>query len=259
MRNLLPTLGVFVIFSTGSVAWSQSDDPFRNGQAANDPFGGNPVVRPQFGNPQPGSAEAAPKRALIDRTKRALANGRQPVVLQKATPNDVEARIHVALDSKTTQTFIQTPLSEALQTLSDTHDVPIVIDRRGLEEIGLAGDEPVTLDLRNVTLRSFLRLMLRDLELTYLVKDEVMQITTISAAESNLVIEMYVLPKNLAEKSDQVIKVLTSTVVPETWETLGGPSTALAIDHVLVLSTTDDVHDQAQKFLEMLIEKYGDK
>jgi hypothetical protein len=60
-----------------------------------------------------------------------------------------------------------------------------------LEEIGLSADQPVSITLKNVTLRSFLRLMLRELDLTYMIKDEVMQITTIEAAEQNLVNKVY--------------------------------------------------------------------
>ncbi|MEL6108777.1 MAG: VWA domain-containing protein, partial [Planctomycetota bacterium] len=105
--------------------------------------------------------------------------------------NATERRIEATLSQETSQSFLETPLSDAVQQLSDTHDIPIVIDNRALEEIGLDSDTPVTLDLKNVTLRSFLRLMLRDNDLTYLIKDEVMQITTTEAAEDNLVTKVY--------------------------------------------------------------------
>ncbi|KAA5547347.1 VWA domain-containing protein [Roseiconus nitratireducens] len=105
--------------------------------------------------------------------------------------NETERRIESALSDETTQSFIETPLSDAIQQISQTHDIPIVVDTRALEEIGLDADVGVTIDLKNVSLRSFLRLMLRDLDLTYLIKDEVMQITTIEAAEDNLVTKVY--------------------------------------------------------------------
>ena len=82
-------------------------------------------------------------------------------------------------------------------------------------------------------------------------------LTTAEAAEQNLVLKMYVLPNNLAAKSETVIKVLTATVVPDAWEGLGGPSSAMAIDHVLVISTTSEIQDQTHDFLANLIEKYG--
>ena len=83
--------------------------------------------------------------------------------------NAAERRIQASLDDETTQTFLDTPLEEAIDALKETHDIPIVIDRRALEEIGLTPDTPVNVDLKNVSLRSFMRLMLRELDLTYVI------------------------------------------------------------------------------------------
>ena len=76
-------------------------------------------------------------------------------------------------------------------------------------------EAPVSLSLRNVTLRSFLRLLLRELDLTYIVRDEVLQVTTKEAAEANLVLQTYPFPKSLIEKSERVIAALTATVTPD--------------------------------------------
>ena len=74
--------------------------------------------------------------------------------------------------------------------------------------------------------------MLRDLDLTYLIKDEVLQITTVEAAENNLELAMYHLPGKLGERADKVVEVIMKSVAPNTWESLGGPSTVTNIDHV---------------------------
>lgn len=105
--------------------------------------------------------------------------------------NETEQRIQKALGEETIQQFFETPLEEAIQKISQDHNIPIVIDSRALEDIGLTADTPVSLELENVSLRSFMRLMLRELELTYMIKDEVMQITTIEAAEENRVTKVY--------------------------------------------------------------------
>lgn len=49
------------------------------------------------------------------------------------------------LDRPTSVDFFDTPLSEVMLYLSDLHKVPIIVDRTGLEDAGLALDEPVTL------------------------------------------------------------------------------------------------------------------
>ncbi|WP_158222624.1 VWA domain-containing protein, partial [Rhodopirellula sp. MGV] len=111
--------------------------------------------------------------------------------IQLVGDNETEQMIEKRLSDDTTHQFIETPLNDAIRQLSDAHDIPIVIDRRALDEIGADEEMPVSIDMKNVSLRSFLRLMLRDLDLTYLIKDEVMQITTVEAAEENLVTKVY--------------------------------------------------------------------
>ncbi|MEM1069110.1 MAG: hypothetical protein AAGI63_09460, partial [Planctomycetota bacterium] len=105
--------------------------------------------------------------------------------------NETERMIESALDNEMSANFVELPLGEAVRQIGEEHDIPIVVDNRALEEIGLSADEPVNLQLKNVSLRSFLRLMLRELDLTYMIKDEVMQITTIEAAEQNLINKVY--------------------------------------------------------------------
>lgn len=105
--------------------------------------------------------------------------------------SEVERRIERALDNEVTQNFIDLPLGEAIRTLRESQDIPIIIDTVALEDNGLSVEDPVTIELNNVSLRSFLRLMLRQLDLTYLIKDEVMQITTPERAEENLVTKVY--------------------------------------------------------------------
>jgi hypothetical protein len=105
--------------------------------------------------------------------------------------NETERRIQTSLNDEVSFNFVELPLSDAVRQISEDREIPIVVDSRALEEIGLSAEEPVTMQIKNVSLRSFMRLMLRDLDLTYMIKDEVMQITTIEAAETNLVNKVY--------------------------------------------------------------------
>lgn len=245
-----------------------SDDPFATGgddpfggrrttksgaKASSDPFGADP-----FGGGKISEQAKAKAREAYMKAMRAAAMAKKTIPAPSKAKGDATARIMSALGDETTQCFIETPLSDAIQQISETHGIPIVIDTRALEEIGLSHEQGVTIDLKNVTLRSYLRLMLRDLDLTYMVKDEVMQITTAEAAEDNLVTEMYVLAPKFAAKAESLVKILQGTVVPDAWETLGGNSTMYAFDHVLIVSTTSDVQDQVQQFLAELVAKYGE-
>src|SRR6056297_318400 len=106
--------------------------------------------------------------------------------------NPVERRIYAALEDETTAgPFIEESLENVVRQLSELHDIPIRVDIRSLEEIGLSGDVPVSSDLKGTSLRSYLRLMLEELDLTYMIKDEVLKITTTETAEANLVTKVY--------------------------------------------------------------------
>ena len=226
--------------STNSFA--QSDDPF--GNATKDPFSG--------GNPFGGNPRSVQKKNAQNQAPAVAANAAPKTQMKGHAWNDAEARIRATLSDETTQSFIDTPLQDALMTIAKTHELPIVLDRRSLEEIGITPDIPVTIDLRKVSLRSFLRLMLRNLDLTYMVRDQVLQITTRERAAQSLAIKMYAVSPELTDKMDKIIAALTKTVQPQMWEALGGPCTVAPIDNVMAVSATDAIHDDIDDFLEKL-------
>ncbi|MDA0285598.1 MAG: hypothetical protein O3B86_19820, partial [Planctomycetota bacterium] len=106
-------------------------------------------------------------------------------------PTVAERRISAALDDQTTVNFAELPLVDAIQFLSRTHEIPIILDIISIEEAGLLVDEPINLVLAGVTLQSALKIMLSDLELTYIIEDEVMKITTIEVANEKLSTRVY--------------------------------------------------------------------
>jgi type II secretory pathway component GspD/PulD (secretin) len=243
MRNLANLVLVACLLSLPASAFAQNatpiDDPF-----GADPLGGgktkpSAVKRPN--TKQVAQPKAAATKAAL-KAKKVPARGSSMATL----------RIRAALGDETTQSFIELPLQDAVQQLSQTHDIPMVVDKRALEEIGLTPDTPVSLSLRNVSLRSFLRLMLRQLDLTYMVKDEVMQITTVETAEQNLVVEMYKFSEELTEKGDKILKALTSSVVPAAWDVKGGPCSVTGIDNVLIVSAPEEIHEEVVEFQRKL-------
>lgn len=105
-----------------------------------------------------------------------------------------EQRISEALQEPMTSVgldFTETPLEEIIAFLRDEYDIEIQIDGPALEELGLRADEPITVNLRNISLRSALRLMLKGLELTYVIRDEVLLITTEEEALNTLTVKVY--------------------------------------------------------------------
>ncbi|HEY2413623.1 MAG TPA: VWA domain-containing protein, partial [Pirellulaceae bacterium] len=102
-----------------------------------------------------------------------------------------EQRIYTELGKNTTIDVVEMPLKDVVLYLTETHNIPIVLSLKKLEEASVSADTPVTKSLRSITLRSALRLILKELELTYVVRDEVLQITTPEDAESQLITKVY--------------------------------------------------------------------
>ena len=102
-----------------------------------------------------------------------------------------EEKIFEALRQPTSLEFIETPLRDVVDYLKDLHGIEIQINYRALEEIGVSADTPLTRNLKGISLRSALRLMLRELDLTYSVQDEVLLITTPEEVESALTAKVY--------------------------------------------------------------------
>ena len=75
-------------------------------------------------------------------------------LLGSGTP---EKRIYDALDTETHLEFNETPLSEVVDYIKNARDIPIVIDKRALDDVGMGSDTPVTISLAGITLRSGLK------------------------------------------------------------------------------------------------------
>ena len=111
------------------------------------------------------------------------------VDLHKNSP--AEERIQKALDEETETGFADTPLKEAITFLAEMHGIEILMDEAALNEEGVDSSEPLNLDIAGITLRSALRIMLEPLQLTYVIKNEVMMITTVTKAEETLQTRVY--------------------------------------------------------------------
>ena len=140
-------------------------------------------------------------------------------------PSPAGKRIVQALSEATVLEFIETPLRDVIDTLEDRHGIEIQLDCRALEEVGIPSDTPITKALGGVSLRSCLRLMLRDLDLTYTVADEVLLITTPEEAEDRTCVRVYPVEDLVARPSgsesklacELLIKAVSKCVKPASW------------------------------------------
>ena len=163
---------------------------------------------------------------------------------------------------KTEIDFDETSLVEAVEMIKEMHEgIPVVIDQTSLDLAGVsADDDTVTLALSGTTLRSALRMMLKSLDLTYLVTDGILVITTIEEAEQRLNTEVYPVvdlvdgkdSTNVARSADMLMELLVRTVSPETWESAGGMGSLSYFRGQLVVAQTQEVHGNVVTLLEKL-------
>ena len=76
-----------------------------------------------------------------------------------------EKKIEAALKSPTQLEFVDTPLTDVIDYLKDYHQIEIQLDKKAMDEAGIGTDITVTKNLKGVSLKSALRLMLRELGL----------------------------------------------------------------------------------------------
>ena len=91
--------------------------------------------------------------------------------------------------------FVEEPLNNVIDVIKEEYDIPIMFDEAALEELGITSDTEVTINLRNVSLRSALNHLLSRSpgleDLTYVIDDEVLLITTEDRANETLTVKVY--------------------------------------------------------------------
>jgi general secretion pathway protein D len=88
--------------------------------------------------------------------------------------------------------YEDTPLSQVVEGLSQLAGVNIHLDPRGLSQEGIHSDTPITINLtKEISLESALNLILEPLHLSYVVKDEVLKITSEQLRDGELVTVTY--------------------------------------------------------------------
>jgi hypothetical protein len=251
-------------------------------------------VRDPFGPPAPANAAAAAAEPFADPKP---ANPK-PAALPKASERPSAARrIESELDKTTDIDMVEMPLKDVVQYLQERHQIPIVLNQKKLEEASVSIDTPVTKSLKGIRLASALNLMLRDLELTYVVRDEVLQITTPEDAASMTEVRVYdcrdlltmktpeikldaaepegAMPGGFGSRgrdrssehdrrAQQLISIITTNVFPRSWHgnVVNGVEVSASgaiseYNGLIVVSQTAHTHQEIEHVLNMLRQAAG--
>jgi len=115
-----------------------------------------------------------------------------------------------------------------------------------------------------VPLRNVLKIILHDLQLTYTVRDGMIVVTTLEAADKQLRSRIYFLEGTGFPRGDpgSAMMLLQGTLSPTSWEALGGVGTMMPVGNgidgrpALVVSTTTVVHEQVEAMLKAFRETH---
>lgn len=169
---------------------------------------------------------------------------RTKIRMAAVSVSDDEKRILKALNSTIPAQFKATKLQEAIDTISVLTNTTIILDPSGLEESAVTYDSPVTFNARDkVSTRLVLRSILSSLNLTYVVRGNVILVTSRARAKEMMVTKVYYMGDlvagvgpiggaagvgmgldqiQTAQNISAVIEMVTGSIDPESWEKRGG-------------------------------------
>ena len=214
-------------------------------------------------------------------------------VIKLAQPLGPEATLEERLQARGTFQADEVPLKEFADALAAALDTSVVLAVKKLEEAAVNTETPVVCKLKNVKVQTALRLILGELELTFVTHDDVIMITTPEDAGSQLKTRVYDcrdlmklpspvrkvtkthqalqrsnigtsdIPAKAPDKKEEVgpdggyeiadlIETITTTVMPDSWDDVGGPGSAADFKGLVTISQTQEVHEQIESLLNML-------
>ena len=149
--------------------------------------------------------------------------------------------------------FQDTPLEAVVQRLAEVASIDVRLDVSALRSARIREREPVTLKLVDRSLETVLQAVVLDLELTWVIRDGVLWITSVEEAEAYLKTAVYDV-RDLcrdAGESASLISAITSQAEPSSWADVGGEGSIQdARPGVLVIRHREQVHQNVLQLLE---------
>jgi hypothetical protein len=162
-------------------------------------------------------------------------------------------RIRDRLRETVSVDFEDTPLSEAMETLTQATGISIRLDQRSLRDGGIRVREPLTLSLEDRQLDTVLAAAFHNLRLTWNIEDGVLWITTQSTAADRLKAAVYDvrdLCRDFGESNGLMDAILGAT--SGEWGDIDGIGGAISFPKpgTMVVRQTEQVHHELLTLLE---------
>lgn len=145
------------------------------------------------------------------------------------TQSDAERFIEKALDKSVNISFQNTPLTEVVALFAKQLSINAVLDHEALTEEGIAADTPVTFQLTQITGRSALELLLRPIQLSAVIDNEVLLVTTASREKEKFVSHTYPVSDLIGPNEDfQSLMMMLETSTSGPWMNRDGEGGTMA-------------------------------
>lgn len=166
-----------------------------------------------------------------------------------------EQKVWKALETPVVADFIDMPLGEVMQFLSQQHGITIHLSKIDLEDIGLSADEPVRFE-GNLSLKNTLDLILEPLDLDYVVRNDVLNVTSRHEADQFRDVRVYDVSGLVSATGDdqKLTQVITNSIDPESWGQMGGNGNAELLGNALVVTASQRVHAKVADLLKQLVQ-----
>jgi len=185
--------------------------------------------------------------------------------LGQPAERSAQQAIEKSLSQKDAFKFADVRLGDFVSVLSEKYGMNVVIDQRALKEKEIDPDSPVSIELKNVSVRSALELAIRPLGLSCAVYCEAIVISTPGAIQGMQFTKVYDITDLASTDGEQdktwedpesLVELFTSIVAPESWDAAGGRGTIQLITagaaRMLVVSQDYRVQRQVEGLLSEL-------
>lgn len=155
------------------------------------------------------------------------------------------------LSQKVSVDFNSIPLQNVVSWLSDECGIQFELNQTQIELGGLADvDTQVTLKAE-ASVREILRRILDQHELTYIVQESTIEVTTKDHAGESPRTRYYDLSYVLPNSSNThlLVSAIQQTVAPLNWDVAGGQSTIAIVGSMMVVAAPDTAHHEIEAFL----------
>ncbi len=181
-------------------------------------------------------------------------------------PSDREAAaeqaITAALQRPVTLQYVDRTLKSVVEDLHRILGVPIMLDIKALTEASISPETEITFSTTATSAGAALDAMLSMKDLSWVLENEMLIITTMDKAKSTVTTRVYpvadlvFVETNDAYEADfdSLIEVITSIVAPQSWDSAGGAGSIAPFlpSGALVIGQTRQVHGQIESLLAQL-------